>query len=107
MTIHSCSYYCQRPECVARRVPVWSIRLHEYHGSKVVKHHQCFIRSLSRPKAIDAARRQIKQGSPRKVGPLALFSALYATPEDLGAQPTPATLAAMAMFRYLAWGWAA
>lgn len=21
--IHSCSYYCQRPECVARRVPLF------------------------------------------------------------------------------------
>lgn len=89
------------------RVPVWSIRLHEYAGSKIVKHHQCFIRSMTRPKAIDAARRQIQQHSPRKVGPLALVSALYATPEDLGAQPSQAVAAAKALFGYLAWGWAA
>lgn len=37
------------------RVPVWSIRLQEYHGSKIVQHHQCYVRSLTRPKAIDAA----------------------------------------------------
>lgn len=83
------------------RVPVWSIRLQEYHGSKVVKHHQCFIRSLTRPKAIDAARRQIQMHSPRKVGHLALLSALYATPEDLGAVPSPEIVAAMALFGYL------
>lgn len=87
---------------VPGRVPVWSVRLQEYHGSKVVQHHQCFVRSLSRPKAIDAARRNIIQSSPRKVGHLALLSALYATPEDLGAVPSASTAAAMALFGYLA-----
>jgi len=86
------------------RVPVWSIRLQEYNGSKVVRHHQCFIRSLTRPKAIDAARRNIIQSSPRKVGHLALLSALYATPEELGAAPSQATAAAFDLFRYLASG---
>lgn len=91
-----------------RREPVWSIRLHEYAGSKVVKHHQCFIRCRDRKRAIEVAKKNTRLHSPRNVGPLALFSALYATPEDLGAQqPKPASLAAMALLRYLAWGWAA